>query len=151
MKPGSNKDQDNSAIVRSMLRQIKSIDPAIGDVINKEIRKGYAERKQQQLNKEIIRRLRIQTKKLLERKESLKEQLNQAKVNRNQLLNRMRQLRKLNKTISDALGSCSICWGEDFQCPHCGGKGKAGWRNINMGLFNKYVIPSIMKVENSKR
>jgi hypothetical protein len=95
---------------------------------------------------EIIRRLRIQNKKLLERVRILREQLKQEKGERMQLVHKINYLGKLNASLSDALGSCRECWGEDAHCTVCAGKGYPGWRKVNKRLFNVYILPSLEKM-----
>lgn len=95
---------------------------------------------------EIIRRLRIQNKKLLERVRILREQLKQEKGERMQLVNKINYLGKLNASLSDALGSCRECWGEDAHCTVCAGKGYPGWRKVNKRLFNLYILPALEKM-----
>lgn len=151
MKSGKTYSHDTIAILKAMLGQLERNDPAIAAVIRKELGKSYEEKKQQDLNKEIIRRLRIQNNKLQERRDSLRELLKQVKINRNQLLNRLENLRKLNRSLSDALGSCRICWGEDVNCPHCKGNGVPGWRAINRPCYNKYVLAAIERVNNNTK
>lgn len=102
--------------------------------------------RQEENNKEVIRRLKIQNKKLMEQIISLKDQLKQTKKNRNQVLNRLNDMRKLNKALSDALGSCNICWGNNPECPTCSGNGHSGWRNVNKRLFNIYILPVLEKI-----
>lgn len=143
--------QDSITILKAMLSQLKKNDLLMASVIRKELSKGDKEKKRQDLNKEIIRRLRIQNNKLQERRDTLKEFLKQLKLNRNQLLNRLENLRKTNKNLSDALGSCRICWGEDLHCPHCKGCGIPGWRTVNRTYYNKYVLPAIEKVNNTTK
>ena len=50
---------------------------------------------QKEISKEIIRRLRIQNKKLIERVTKLKEEINRTKNNRIQALNHLNELLKL--------------------------------------------------------
>jgi hypothetical protein len=97
-------------------------------------------------DKEVIRRLRIQNKKMFERIASLKEQLKQARLNRNQALNRMNDLRRLNRELSGALGSCPVCWGQDRQCARCGGEGLPGWGTVSKKWFTVYVLPVLEKL-----
>lgn len=104
------------------------------------------ESKAQDEQKEIIRRLKIQNKKLMEQVISLKDQLKQTKKNRDQVLIRLNSMHKLNKALSDALGSCNICWGNDPECPACSGNGYSGWRNVNKRLFNIYILPVLEKI-----
>lgn len=128
-------NKENPIIVlQAMLREIKTIDSKSILSIKKEI------------NKEVIRRLKIQNKKLMEQILSLKDQLRQTKINRNQVLTRLGDFRRLNKSLAEALGSCDICWGEDRECKKCSGNGSSGWKKINRHFFNRYVLPAVEKI-----
>lgn len=56
--------------------------------------------------KEIIRRLRIQNKKLLEQVDALKQQVNQSKSNTRRAAHMVDELAKLNKLMSGTLREC---------------------------------------------
>jgi hypothetical protein len=51
--------------------------------------------KQREINKEIIRRLRIQNKKLIEQVVKLKEEIKKTRFNKTQVLNQLNELIKL--------------------------------------------------------
>jgi hypothetical protein len=68
---------------------------------------------QKENTKETIRRLRIQNKKLLEQVALFKNKLAHEKHNKAQLLSRMKDLRKLNKSLTDTLGKAGINRGKD--------------------------------------
>ena len=140
-------NKENPIIVlQAMLNEIKTIDSKSRLSIKKELNKYNSEVKQKEINKEIIRRLKIQNKKLMEQIVSLKDQLRQIKINRNQVLTRLGDFRKLNKSLAEALGSCDICWGEDKDCKNCLGNGSSGWKNINRHFFDRHVLPTLEKV-----
>ena len=42
-----------------------------------------------------------------------------------------------------ALGACHLCWGNDHQCHLCAGKGKPGFLQPNMALFNELIAPAL--------
>jgi len=134
------------AILQAMLNHIRTDDPGFRSFIRQKIIENRNKQKQQANTKEIIRRLRIQNKKLMEQVALLKEQLNQNKTGKNEMQARLNQLIKLNNSLSGALGSCSTCWGEDPDCSNCSGNGSAGWRNTNRRLFNVYVLPTLTKL-----
>ncbi len=46
--------------------------------------------------------------------------------------------------LAAALGACD-CWGEDVDCPECGGKGSAGWVPPDPELFAEYVVPAVRR------
>ena len=50
------------------------------------------------------------------------------------------QLKKLNKTVAEAMGACE-CWGQDAGCAICNGNGKPGHLPINEASFTKFVQP----------
>lgn len=99
-----------------------------------------------EINKEIIRRLRIQNKQLLDSITAIKGQLKEIKSNMYETNKQLIDLQKLNSSLSQSLGSCNICWGQDPACSHCSGNGSSGWRRINKRLFNIYVLPALEKM-----
>ncbi|MBX2924688.1 MAG: hypothetical protein KF746_20975 [Chitinophagaceae bacterium] len=98
---------------------------------------------QNDISKEIIRRLRIQNKKLLHQIEALKAKLKIECSNTDQVNKRLSYAMVVNNRLSEALGSCNKCWGEDHNCTSCYGKGASGWRPINKRFFYLYILPSI--------
>lgn len=96
--------------------------------------------------KEIIRRLRIQNKKLLEQLTAERTKLKQRNTEKTEALNKVSQIEQLNYHLSQALGSCDSCWGQDTNCSTCRGDGISGWRKINKRLFNVYVLPALEKL-----
>ena len=130
--------------LQSVLNQIKFDAPGLKRLIEQQIsdKKGQ----QKEISKELIRRLRIQNKKLLEQVALLREQIKDSKANRNQMMLRLDYLMKLNTSLAEALGSCSNCWGENPACTICRGEGYPGWQKINKRLFNLYVLPTIEKL-----
>ena len=125
--------------LQELLSQLKIHDPGIRKLIEQLSNKSYKGDEQ----KEIIRRLRIQNKKLIQQVALLKERLLTAKEDRLKVLNNVSHIKKLNASLAEALGSCSICWGEDPACTSCKGKGIAGWRKINRRYFNIYVLSGL--------
>jgi hypothetical protein len=93
--------------------------------------------------KEIVRRLRIQNKKLIQQVAALKEKLKSSKEERQRLISSMAKTKKLNHSLAEALGSCHTCWGEDPECTNCAGKGIPGWKPVNRRFFNMYVLSAI--------
>jgi hypothetical protein len=59
--------------------------------------------RQNDLNKEVIRRLKIQNKKLIEQVASLRERLKMSKSERNSATAKLNELLKLNHSLSVAL------------------------------------------------
>ena len=102
--------------------------------------------KDQKEQREIIRRLKIQNKKLLQQVAALKVKAKQNSAEAAIMLTKVNHMKKLNHSLSDAVGSCGNCWGEDPNCSACLGEGIPGWRNINKRLFNMYVLPCLDKL-----
>ena len=96
--------------------------------------------------KEIIRRLRIQNKKLLEQLTSVRNKLKQVDAEKQSSFAKMNRAEQLNLLLAKALGSCGNCWGEDPNCIVCAGNGISGWQKVNKRLFNLYVLPALEKV-----
>jgi hypothetical protein len=55
-------------------------------------------------------------------------------------------LRGRNRLVSDALGACPRCFGEDELCPVCRGRGRPGGRQPNPALFAELVEPAVRRV-----
>ena len=146
MKAVNADSKDKIAFLQAMLSQIRFDDPKVRLFIHQRINNNQQNGQQREVTQEIIRRLKIQNKKLLEQVVRLKEQAKHAKASQDQLTNHVTELLKLNKMLADALGSCSICWGEDEKCRKCRGKGSPGSRRINRRLFNIYVLPTLEKL-----
>jgi len=132
--------------LQAMLNQIRIDNPSLRELIEQRIREQQKKGTQKEISNEIIRRLRIQNKKLLEQVASLKEQLKRGSTDKNQIMNKLNYLVKLNNSLSEALGSCNNCWGEDPVCTYCSGNGSPGWRDINKRKFNAYVLPTLEKL-----
>lgn len=49
-----------------------------------------------------------------------------------------------NVLLAAALGACE-CWGTDFECTECSGRGSAGWRIPDAQLYEEYVGPAISR------
>ena len=125
-------ENDNQfELLRAMLNQVKM--------------DGHEE-KQADAEKETMRRLRIQNKKLLEQLKILKDQLKHSNQEKQEMSANLKYLWKLNNSLSEALGSCNSCWGEDAECELCQGQGSPGWRQINKRFFNRYILPCLEKL-----
>ena len=107
--------------------------------------------KETAIAKEIMRRFRIQNKKLLEQVSILKEQLKIASGNQKKILEDLKQLIKINKELAAALGSCNECWGENPECEQCKGLGLPGWRSSHKKHFSYYVTPILQKLPKTKQ
>ncbi|HEV7780155.1 MAG TPA: hypothetical protein VGO58_02760 [Chitinophagaceae bacterium] len=107
---------------------------------------GDQKEKQDEISKEITRCLRIQNKKLLEQVAFLKQRLKTDGADKTEINARLNYLVKLNHDLSEALGSCNKCWGEDPGCADCSGNGSPGWRTVNKRLFYLYVLPTLERL-----
>jgi hypothetical protein len=144
MRTVKKEDDEKAPALKALLDQIKTDDPELKQLV-KQITKSYKEHKQNETARETIRRLRIQNKKLLQQVSTLKERVKQMKSERIEMFAHYNQTMKLNNSLSSALGSCNICWGENPNCPACSGDGYPGWRTVNKRLFNIYILPSLEK------
>ncbi|HLK27325.1 MAG TPA: hypothetical protein VKT28_02000 [Puia sp.] len=157
MKRGKLDYKSQSELLMALLKNFnKEMQPSGSGTSEKSGNEFY--RKQKKSVNEIARRLKIQNKKLLEQLQFLKTEVKKYKADKNELTVKFNQLAKLNRSLSDAVGSCHQCWGDDPACEVCGGNGSSGWRNINKRLFNNYIFPAVEKkyeseqlVKNSKR
>jgi len=137
-------NQKNQIIqLKKLLAQIKTDDPRFRLFIKDQVSSWAKKERQRQTNLEMIRRLKIQNRKLLERVGKLSDREAIMKSNMKELKERMTNVLKLNITLASALGSCPICWGNDPSCTNCLGKGSAGWQSPNRKFFNQYVIPVV--------
>jgi hypothetical protein len=71
--------ENQIATLRAMLKNVRFDDPGFRSFIRQQLRNVESRRQQRALDRETIRRLKIQNKKLLERVTSLKEQLKQVR------------------------------------------------------------------------
>jgi hypothetical protein len=55
----------------------------------------------------------------------------------------LEELRARNDALAAAVGACYLCWGEDSECPVCGGKGQAGFFAPERPLFAQIVVPAV--------
>lgn len=133
---------------QSVMNQMKFDGPFIRKIIEQQTSDRRVQQKE--FAKEVIRRLRIQNKKLLQRVELLKEKIRDNKSDKKQVMKRLNYLVKLNANLAQALGSCSSCWGEDPGCAICSGEGYPGWQKVNKRLFNLYVLPAIEKINGGR-
>jgi hypothetical protein len=134
-------------ILQAMLNQVRFNNPKFRLFIQHQTGVNRIKGNPDEINKEIIRRLRIQNKKLLENIAFMKDQLKQIKTDMHNTRTQLNQIVKINNSLSQGLGSCNACWGEDPDCVNCSGEGSPGWRKINKRLFNIYVLPAIEKLQ----
>jgi len=125
-----------------MINGVKIGDFSLQRLAEKHAQKKIEEEKQNE-QKEIIRRLRIQNKKLQEQLTTTKKRIKQINAEKEKVVTEFNRVKEFNDVLSRALGSCSSCWGEDAECLICSGEGIPGWRKINKRLFNIYVVPSL--------
>lgn len=58
-------------------------------------------------------------------------------------------LEELLDELSDALGTCPDCWGQDESCSYCRGKGGSGFRASDEDAFQIWVAPLLNKTQKS--
>lgn len=49
--------------------------------------------------------------------------------------------------VARALGACTLCLGEDPDCPVCGGAGTPGWSVPEPELFEALVLPALRRLQ----
>ena len=133
-------------ILRAMLNQVRYNNPKFKLFIQQQPGVNRIIGNIEDINVEIIRRLRIQNKKLVANITSLKGQLKNCKIITVETKKQLNDLQKLNNSLSKSLGSCRKCWGENPDCDNCSGNGAPGWQKINKKLFNTYVLPALEKL-----
>lgn len=132
--------------MQAILNQLNQSDPQIRQLIEQQLMMNEKKKKEQVPVEEIVRRFRIQNRKLHDQGIALKQQLKQFKDEHDKMVVYLDHFLKLNNTLSAALGSCENCWGEDQNCDKCNGQGIPGWREVNKRLFNNYVQPCLEKL-----
>jgi len=95
MKRGQEYIKEKTAELNSVIDRFEKINPQFNLVARDKNQNILADEKQREINKEIIRRLRIQNKKLLEQVIKLKEETKKTRFNKNQVLNHINELLKL--------------------------------------------------------
>jgi hypothetical protein len=145
-------DNENQLhLLQEMLNKAGNNDPVIQQLPGQQNVPEPKKGKQKEISKEVIRCLRIQNKKLLEQVESLKNKLKSGHADTTQITNKLSYLTRLNNELSEALGSCDKCWGDDQGCMNCYGKGSPGWRPVNKRLFYLYVLPTLERLYGMNR
>jgi hypothetical protein len=61
------------------------------------------------------------------------------------------ELRWRCRLLADALGACSVCWGEADGCVMCGGRGVPGSMEPDGRLFGEFVLPAVRWFRNVRR
>src|SRR5882672_6814082 len=113
-------DNDNHLdLLQALLKQITVEDPGILSLIEQEVGHNPGIGEHKDISDEVINRLRVQNKKLVERVMALKDRLKDNASDRKQIMNQLNDLAKLNTSLAAALGSCNSCWGEDPNCLQC--------------------------------
>ena len=62
-----------------------------------------------------------------------------------QLFAELETLRERNDALAQALGACALCWGDDVECPICGGAGQPGFTVPDQRLFTQMLFPAISR------
>jgi len=63
-----------------------------------------------------------------------------------QMYQELEDLRERNDTLAAALGACHLCWGEDLECPICGGTGRPGSSMPDRSLLVELVTPAVQRL-----
>jgi DNA repair exonuclease SbcCD ATPase subunit len=63
-----------------------------------------------------------------------------------QMYEEVEALRERNDTLAAALGACYLCWGEDLDCPVCGGTGHPGSLMPDKSLLVRLVAPAVQQL-----
>jgi len=141
MKNKSKKNENQIILLKDLLNLINANDPKFRVFMKQQISKYHKAEKQNQFNRELIRRLKIQNSKLLKQLEKMKIERRQSKAIVKDLTEQANSLTKFNRTLAEALGACPVCWGNNTDCKSCSGNGSPGWVKPIRKLFNLYVLP----------
>ena len=136
----------HETLLHHLINQIASDEAFIKDAVVEQIKTRQRKPLQTKSDRETMRRLRIQNKKMLEQVKSLREKFRETNAEKNFLTKTLAEVTKTNDLLSQALGSCNQCWGNNTLCEQCAGNGIPGWRQINKRLFNSYVLPCLEKL-----
>ncbi len=117
-----------------------------GLIIEQQVKISRQKQEEEEMPKEVLRRLRIQNKKLMEQIAVLKSKLENKTAGCELVRQQLAEIQKLNNSLAEALGSCNNCWGEETDCSHCSGQGAPGWKDINKRMFNLYILPALEKL-----
>jgi hypothetical protein len=128
-------------ILRSIVNYLENRKPDPGPETTTPTRGFVLSERQSAINIEIMRRFRIQNKKLMEQVTLLKDQLKYANKSQEKKKQDMKTLLAFNAELSKAVGSCADCWGEDPSCSNCAGYGAPGWKPASEEHFKAVVIP----------
>jgi hypothetical protein len=60
-------------------------------------------------------------------------------------------LQERSDLLADALGACSLCWGEDGHCRACRGHGQPGRSIPDQRLFEEFVLPAVRLLRASRQ
>ena len=91
MTQGKENKKNTSEDLKSLINKFRKDNPRL-DIVIKADEQNRKTENQAEINKEIIRRLRIQNKKLIEQVTKLKEEIKKTKFNKNQVLNHVNEL-----------------------------------------------------------
>jgi len=62
----------------------------------------------------------------------------------------LEQLRERSDTLALALGACYLCWGDNSDCPVCGGTGRPGSIPPDRRVFSRLIVPAIHALQAPK-
>jgi hypothetical protein len=128
-------------ILKGLLRRMHLDEQDLLELVNKEKINHQLQEKIGDISREIMRRFRIQNKKLREQVSLMKDRSRQQVKQQQALEAEAARLRILLKSVAEALGACPLCMGEDLACPTCSGAGLPGWKPVSRRAFNQYILP----------
>jgi hypothetical protein len=131
--------------MKQLLDQLDGGDPQIRQLLEQQLQQNLQRKEGGTTKDEMLRRFRIQNKKLMEQLAMFKQQAKEIRAENAQLVQYLDYFLKLNKSLAAALGACENCWGQEETCDLCHGEGAPGWKNANKRLFNIYVRPAVEK------
>lgn len=132
-------------ILKRILRRLENEHQGQDSSIQNQGNELTVKSRQTAIGVEIMRRFRIQNKKLMEQVALLKDQLKYASGSQPLNAKDKKLLMDFNVELSEALGSCPECWGENPSCHNCRGQGVPGWRIGDKNHF-KNVLPVLKKL-----
>lgn len=81
-----------------------------------------------------------------ERSEQTAEAVRELREQIEKLFAELEMLRERNDALAQALGSCALCWGDDVECPICGGAGQPGFTAPDRRMFAELLGPVVSRL-----
>jgi hypothetical protein len=85
-----------------------------------------------------------------ERQEEKRAQARELEKVMNSVYAELETLRARNDALAGALGACYLCFGDDLNCPECGGHGLPGALLPDETMFRQYVVPAVKRIQSSR-